>query len=768
MLEAFVWLIALEAIGLIGLPFAFLLFRRLPDRGWSLSKPFGLLLVSYLFWLVVLSRTVPNSRWTLLAVVVAVAAVSALLFSLHRQELAAFVRREVRLILLAEVVTVVFFVGWTALRAQIPAIFHTEQPMDFAFLNAVVRSPSYPPLDPWLSGHVVSYYYFGYLMMGVLTMLSGVGTSVGYNLGLGTVAALASVAAFGLVYNLVRMRKGSFAAAVMAGLASVVMLLLLSNLEGALELLHARGLGSAGFWGVVGVEGLAAPGGASPSWASQESWWWWRASRVIPGTIAEFPFFSLLLGDLHPHVMSLPFVLLALGVVLNAYATHRRLGLGWLQEHPWEAAALALILGSLAFINLWDFPTLAAVLVAALGLRACHQSRGRLREAAGRAALVTATILAAAVVAFLPFYGTFQSQASGILPLSGAASRPLHLFLVWGLLGFLGVSFLVVQYGTVPAHRSWRRALAMAGVVALLPVVLWLLARALGIAPGGGASPVGGRLVLVVPFVFLVGGAVFSATVRACAGRLGPTAFALVLAAVAFLLILGPELFFLVDLFNSRMNTVFKLYYQAWTFLAVASGYGLYYVAGRLDHSDLFRRPWGLAWWSVVAVLVAASLYYPAAAIYSRVKEDSGKATLDGLSHVARFSPWEYSAIQWLQANAPRGSVVLEAVGDDYSDFGRISASTGLPTVLGWEGHELQWRGSELPFRGRRADVKELYTTQDVEQAGKLVRRYGVKYVVVGPRERRQYGSEGMAKFGGLGELVFQPADGVAIYQVSE
>ena len=245
-------------------------------------------------------------------------------------QLVEFVREQRWTIGISEVLFLGLFAAWALYRANVPDIAHTEQPMDLSFLNSVVVSPHYPPNDPWLSGFAVSYYYFGYLMVGTLALLTGVATPVAYNLGLATVPALAGLAAFGLVYNLVRLSRGSFVAATLAGGAAVYLLLLASNLEGTLELVRAAGTGGAGFWGRIGVEGLTVPGAASASWFPDEpGWWWWRASRVIPGAINEFPMFSFVLGDLHPHVMSIPVILLVVGLAVQLYLTPGLLGLTW-------------------------------------------------------------------------------------------------------------------------------------------------------------------------------------------------------------------------------------------------------------------------------------------------------------------------------------------------------------------------------------------------------------------------------------------------------
>ncbi|MYA61691.1 MAG: hypothetical protein F4X94_03855, partial [Dehalococcoidia bacterium] len=168
MFDVLLWLITVEIIGLAAFAPAYFLLPKLADRGWGLSKPLGILIVGYTAWILSVLRVVPSVRVTLLAIVIILAAGAVALFYTRRDEIFAFVRREWRLLLAAELVFLFFFALWTLFRASDPAINHTEQPMDFAFLNASIRSVLGQPEDPWMRGESISYYYFGYWMMGAL------------------------------------------------------------------------------------------------------------------------------------------------------------------------------------------------------------------------------------------------------------------------------------------------------------------------------------------------------------------------------------------------------------------------------------------------------------------------------------------------------------------------------------------------------------------------------------------------------------------------
>jgi YYY domain-containing protein len=227
---------------------------------------------------------------------------------------------------------------------------------------------------------------------------------------------------------------------------------------------------------------------------------------------------------------------------------------------------------------------------------------------------------------------------------------------------------------------------------------------------------------------------------------------------VGLALTMAVEFVFLKDTFGTRMNTVFKFYYQAWACLGVAGAYGTYAVLVRA------KSPTREAFILVAAVVFGAGLVYPLAAFYSKANGFRGLPTLDGTAHLSRSHPDDYAAIQWLNTHVGGAPAILEANGGSYTYAARISTHTGLPTVLGWGGHELQWRGNYEEPGQREQDIRTLYTTQDVIAASALLDKYNIAYVYTGDLERQAFGSAGLAKFDVLMDPVFEQG-GVTIYR---
>ncbi len=777
------WLAAVEAIGLAAFPICHFLFPRLRDRGYAVSKIFGLLLLGYASWALSALHIVPSVRLTIVGLLVLMAAVSAWYAWGRRRELAEFFRRERDGILLAEGAFLVVLVAWTLYRAYDPAITHTEQPMDFAFLNASIRNVIGQPEDPWLRGESISYYYFGYWVMGVLSELTALPSNVTYNLSLALVPALAATGIVGLVYGMVRSESRGLHYAAVAGVAAVVLVGFAANLEGVLEFMHLNRMGSAGFWEWLRVAGLDGPGAeASQSWRPTDHWWWWKATRVIGTfdgatqidyTIHEFPFFSFILGDLHPHVVSLPFVVLFVTMCWNLLQS---------PVHVWSAPsfrayagllALAVALGGIAFTNMWDLPVMAALLIGVLAVRSYAAKGGDVVTMAADSLPVAAAVVGAAAVLILPYLLSFTSQVSGIGPVGHyddvrvATTRPVHTFIVWGLLLTAVAPFVVVEFWRTTVTKDWRTLMALSLAAAGGPVAVWAVRH---LDKGGAEGEVIGRIIHVLPYALLIMMAVYAALwlarrPRPPMGRL----FALALTALGLLLVMGPELLYVDDSFggaSERMNTVFKLYYAGWLLLGVAAGFSVYYWAALRDRLAGWGRFMTAVWSVAFVALLLGSAYYSLSAVVGKGAFDQAP-TLDGLAFIGEDSA-EYRAIERIRDDAGSESAVLEAF-DSASyygngPFGRVSASTGVPTVLGWAGHESQWRGSDAPYAGRPEDIETIYKTQEVELAKNLLAKYNVDYVYVGPLERRKYGDEGLEKFGTFMELFFSEG-GITVYR---
>jgi uncharacterized membrane protein len=334
------WWVASTVAGAAAFPITWRLFDRLPDRGFGLARAFGILLGGYLLWLGATVGIITNSPGGAVAAMIAVGAGGVVAGRGRWHEIAAWLRSHIRTVLAAELLFLLAFVGWAVVRSFNPDIVATEKPMELAFLNAILRSPAFPPQDPWLSGNAISYYYLGYVLLSWLSWLTGVTAGVAFNLGNALWFALVVSGAYSVVFNLLALRYGTPRR--WAALLGPLMVVIVGNLAGVFEVMHAQhwfweaqpdGSKTSTFWTWLNLdEGLADPPAGDPIFPPNRFWFWWQGARVISDVdlagrdvevIDEFPFFSFLLADNHPHVLALPFAVMALAVALQAYRAAR-------------------------------------------------------------------------------------------------------------------------------------------------------------------------------------------------------------------------------------------------------------------------------------------------------------------------------------------------------------------------------------------------------------------------------------------------------------
>ncbi len=782
MVYAIIWWFTVELLGFIALPLTTVIFRNLPDRGYAFGKALAILLLSFILWLAAYAHILPNNGWSIVLIAILLSIGSFLIFRRRRQEIASFVSDNRWVIIVTEAIFLFSFVLYALVHAYSPDINFGEKSMDFAFLNGILRSEYFPPNDPWLSGHSISYYYFGYLMMATLTKLTGITSAVTFNLSLALIFALTAIGAFSIVYNLVKLSRGGFKAALGFGLVSVAFLLLLGNLMGVLDLLYAHGFGSEGFWKWVSIAGRDSPYHSS-EWYPTAYWWWWGATRLINTlalgasfgldyTITEFPVFSFLFADLHPHVMALPFVLLNLAFFLEIVSSPVFPAFTWLRRNWPKFLVLAICLGSLGFINAWDFPTYAFLFALAV-LFSMYLARGKisLRLVVDWGILCLA-LIACAVLFYLPFYFSLQTEIKGFGLVDNIATRPFHFFVFWGLFLFVAISFILAEVWGVLKRKDFSRWDILAAILLpLLPLATWAVWT---LTTEAGAFSILEKFGHILPLLVVLSLILVVLTKRprretnSADNRDKAPLFVMLLLFTGFLLLMGLELFYIRDPHGiRRMNTMFKFYYQVWVFMAIASAFGLYWVASRWRPMALVGKLARASWWVVCVVLIASSLLYPIAATISFIHHETYEPTLNGLAFLEKWEPSEYEAIEWLNREVDGAPVIVEASKDEGFEAFRISSRTGLPTILGSPGKERLWRGSDILFRGRVEDIDRIYQSDDISEVRKLLEKYDVTYIYVGAREQWQYGNDVGKNFASFMDVAFGN-EGVTIYKVRE
>lgn len=801
------WYLAIAVLGALAFPIVHRLFPALEDRGYALTRIVGLLLWAYVFWLLASLGLARNDAGGMLAALLPLvgASLAAILADKGSWSAWNWMKSHPRTVVITEALFLMAFAAAALLRAGNPSLDNAEKPMELMFINAIMRSPTFPPRDAWLSGYSISYYYFGYVMTAMLAVVTGVPGSMAHNLMMALVFGLGASAAYGIVFNLLSTQSTTRTHAALSALLAPVFLLIASNMEGLLEVLHRLGLfwtSGSNFWTWLGIKDLTEAPAIPYGWIPDRYWWWWRASRVITDidfaggvreVIDEFPFFSFLHGDLHPHVLAIPFDLLAVAVALNvfrgAWRGEARIGKLTLPLSWMGIGVATLVVGSLAFLNTWDV-LFGGVLIVGAVLLYQAAAEGWSWRVLERTALLGLAILIGAIVLFFPFYVGFSSQVGGVLPNLDTPTQGAQFWVMFAPLFIPMLAYLAYRSVT---RRHGRAASISAGLAAGVIILLWLLSILLALIVQARDPSFAGQYLAAQGFNNLSDLLTASSLLRLArtgtlitlALLLWPALLALInlrdpehdveaafdartdnssakfvpmLILFASLLVLAPEFIYLRDQFGTRMNTIFKFYYQAWLLWGLAAAFASAYLLAQ-------TKPWIRYAFAVVLVLVlGASLVYPVLAINDKTNglRPGLGFTLDGFRQVQTSAPDEAAAIQWLRA-APDG-VIAEAVGGSYTSYGRISTFTGLPSVLGWPGHESQWRGGGELQGSREADIAALYSTGTWRAAAEIMSKYGIRYVYVGALEQQKY-SVRDGKFAQNMLLVFQQGN-TSIYEM--
>ena len=706
------WYLLALVLGAAAMPLTGRLFRRFQDRGWMFSKVTAIAVSGFLTWFLVAVKIIKFTTMTCIVVTLVCAAASLILYC--REQKAGFECipfAHLDLVYAEELLFFAAFLLWTYFAGFHPAAYGTEKFMDYGFMEAMMRSKTLPATDLWYSQGKINYYYGGQYFAVFLTKLSGAKVELTYNLMRTFVAGLAFAMPFSLVHQMVTDRLGKTGSRWKKALPSVT------------GILAGISVSIAGNMHYV-VYGQIIPFIQKLKGEEVSSYWFPDATRYIgfnpdveDKTIHEFPCYSFVLGDLHAHVVDIMFVLLLLGLLyawMKKVRTTELSGESMSRREFWkkqllmpQLLATGALLGMFHWTNYWDFVIYFVVTCGAALFMNIIGQKGKIRWALGVTAAQAAEILILATVIIMPF--TLQFDTSNMvqgIALAQHHSLPHQLLVLWGLPGILTILFVVSLL------IEKLRGAEQKSLYHLLTSI---------------------RL---------------------------PDLFAVLMGLCAIGLVLIPELVYVRDIYenrNARANTMFKLTYQAY----IMFGMTMIYVIFRLLVIGKNK---------ILKVLAFIGLFffvwtcgYFGNSVHSWFGEVWKPSQYKGLNATAFLEtdfPEDVNGIRWLKENISDAPVVLEANGDSYSEYERVSAMTGLPTIMGWYVHEWLWRGNLSDLNAKIEEIQEIYTSTDEARVKELLEEYNVSYIFVGSCERNKYGADmNNDLLKSLGEVVFQDSE---------
>jgi YYY domain-containing protein len=714
--DILIWWLVVLILGLATFPITFVALKYFPDKGYVFSKVLALLLMGYLYW--ILGYLAFNGATLLLSFLIVAAVSAVLLLTWIGRPFFEFFKKNIGFFLLMESFFLTAFLMAGAYKMRTYDIVGTEKPMDFSFINGILASPSMPPQDPWLSGGSISYYYFGYLIVAMLCKISSVfsvTSGEGFNLAIALTWSLAATCAFSLGYALTRRYRYS--------LFSAVCLVVFGNLDFWHRAIQSFLIGDLGipYYNRPPNPGAQTGLGAflgfifSPL---EHGWDYFQASRIIPvppsdKMINEFPAFSFFLSDLHPHVMGIPFVLLAMAFSFNLLKS-TPIGLQIFSgTWPWKITQWILwpvIFGGLSFMNVADFPTFLFLLGVCLFLQQWWAIGQDGVVWFKSVATVGIPVVFLAFLFYMPFYLRYQSQVQGLGLVTGDRTDIYYLFVIFGFFLVILFPVLIRRASLLNKDKSSSKSkvkrsdslkcvicgkessnknfcgycggeLAVESESDIISIPGEKIRKSLAqasywLSPGANSQRgwmVLGLITLVVlllnvndlslgslsiPLKF--GTLLFSLLfVFYCLASLAAknenreSVFVLLLALIGFMLIAGCEVVYVKDLFTGalfRMNSVFKFHYHVWILFSIAAGPLLKWL---VDNQWPQWASWKKALWFSVAffVLIGAALY-PILAFTARMRGSSpDTVTMDGESYYEHTFPTDYAIAQWIKQN---------------------------------------------------------------------------------------------------------------------
>ena len=681
------WLLAF-ILGAVFMPLTSILFGYFEDKGWFFSKILGIACCGFAVWFLCTVKIIRFTTLTCWAVCLAAAGLMlALAHKKDKSEKESLPWDHFRLVFTGELVFIAAFLLWTYLAGMNPNAYGTEKFMDYGFMEAMMRSKTLPAVDMWYSGGTINYYYGGQYFAVFLTKLSGSRVEVTYNLMRTFVAGLAFILPCSLVFQMMRdeeaekkIRFSSFRVKAAGALAGTAV-----SICGNMHYVVYR-------WVVPFISHLSGKGEPSSYWFPDATRYIGFNPDVPDKTIHEFPCYSFVLGDLHAHVINIIFVLLLIGILYAWSSSARKAETyidgtisGLLSEILQPSILFAgFLLAVYQLNNYWDyviyFVVTAGVLLFSNITR--QKSTGKIIYVT---ALETAVFTIVSQVLILPFTLTFKTMVSGVA-LCQHHSLPHQLLVLWGLPCFVSIMLII-------ALVSDRKKTEERGKI-----------RAL------------------------------------FEGVSGPDMFAVIIALCSIGLVLIPEIVYVRDIYesgNARANTMFKLTYQAFIMFGIVMGYGVIRLI-MITRQKLLKTA-GI----ISLILLLWTALYAGKATQSWFADSIKNVNYRGLYALGYLDIdflEDAGAVYWLKDNIEGSPVVLEANGDSYTAYNRVSASTGLPTPLGWYVHEWLWRSDTDDLNRISADIETIYTSDDPDVVKNLLKEYNVSYIFVGKMEEEKYG----------------------------
>lgn len=764
------WFILLEILTLLFLPISLIIFRGLPDKGFGINKLLSLFVIAYITWIFVYLNILTFTMSSIVLIVVILGAISIRVFYKNKNYIVTTIKNNIKIFVIEDLIFLSAFALFVLIRWFNPDLWHPylggEKPMDFAYLNAIIKSTTMPPYDPWFAGGYINYYYFGQFFIAVYIVLSGIVTEIAYNLAIPTLYAFTAILSFSIGYNIYSLYREKIhlnRSSLFAGFITLFLITLSGNFGILFQIID------------------------NPSYLMNPTRFdWWGPSRMMEPqfSITEFPFWTFLFADLHAHLIALPFTILTILLGLNVCTHLLKQEKIYTRQFIASFLCFALILGSLSVINTWDYPIylVISLFFIFIGL---FTSLSLLQQTITKLILISITLTSISYLLYLPYHLDSTIYTSGF-HLSNEQTNISDFLSIYGFFLFIFLSYFLLKTLNFYVSLSIPKNLIIPISIILISTIIVILSFTLYF----GYFTVGIILILLIMLKLMIPDLYMNS--------LGNRYYLFPL----FFILLSLGICIFVDIFTidndiNRMNTVFKFYNQAWILFSIGSAFLLTILLESIKSKLILNNRIIRYFWIFLfgCFVINASLF----AVFGTTSRVNNRFTtefksLNGMEFMkyatytdTKAPLWEsemdgldlnndLEGIMWIRANIPGSPVIAEATTEPhrYMWGNRISIYTGNPTVIGWGWHQTQQRTSRESIEEintRIQDVKVFFSTENKKLAQDIAEKYNIEYIYVGELEKIYYPKEGLDKFDFMIQQGFKKIyykNGFSVYKIKK
>ncbi len=761
------WYLFILLIGTITFILTFELFKDQKDRGYCISKTIGILLVSFISWLAMVynfnmysfTADIPRVATGILGIAALIIIVRSVANG-NIKEIYKFIDTNYRLILFTEAAFIAILIGISYVRAFAPDILDVHKLQDLVYIKSFFNTGNLPPENIWLAGYKINYYYFGYFLIANLVYLSNIDIHLAFNLVPGTILGLIAISAGGITYNITNSR--------FYGILGGFLTAFISNYKPLTQIIQS---------------GL------------QNGYDWWQSTHFLPsGSFTEFPFWTAIHGDLQAYY-TVQIIILAL--IYCLYSSIKSNNLMLLTNFSVKTVIFNILISILLAITIMTniYSLIYAILLILLfSIYAASKAETKKLQLQAYFLNITA-IFITTILILIPFILSYNIPFTGLSFVTGELSVnfidfliifgvfliPVIIYMLIRLKEELKLSMLeliltaIIVFSISEAYLIYKAKLTSLPVTILSITILacivltglYLIVNKVKNRQSKDSIIIAISIIVLLSILSLTFNNVSTGIIVAA----GIFSFYILskekdfehftyysLLACSIIILLISNIFYIKT--NSETNLITYSYLTIQTLIIFPIILVLSIFLSLKNLKEFHREVYITI---VIIIILPALLFLFLGPYYKTNKFNTIEGLIPSISgdqHIGKFHPSDYELIEWLKEDADSNSILIEAIkpGDYYS--GRISAYSGMATVLNWPERQYFAYGKNIQkeLQQRAQDIDKIYSEPDKTKILQLIKKYNVEYICISELENELYPLEVLRNFSQVATLEYQTA----------